>query len=502
MDYLIALDEGTTSARTIVFNERGETVSVAQREFDQHFPRPGWVEHDARQIRDVQFATAREAMKQAGCTPAQVAGIGITNQRETVVLWDRRTGEPVSPAIVWQDRRTSEAMARIAADSAQVAEIQRRTGLKPDPYFSGSKLRWLLDEVDGARAAADAGHLAFGTIDCWLLWCLSGGAVHATDASNASRTMLWNIRECAWDPELLRMFDIPESVLPEVVPSWGELGAVTVEGLAGTGVRGMLGDQQAALFGQGAFGRGDAKVTFGTGCFLLENTGNEAVESEHGLLSTVAWMNPERAVTYALEGSVFMGGASIQWLRDGLGLIEEAAQVNELAGSVPDSGGVILVPAFAGLGAPRWDSGARGALLGMTRGTTAAHVARATLEGIAHSVADVIDAMKQDAGAGASELRVDGGAAASDLLMQIQADLLGVTVARPKRLETTAFGAAAAAAIAAGVFAGPEAIDEHRAIDRRFEPALDAAGRARLRSDWARAVPRAMGWVQADGPGA
>lgn len=490
MAMLLALDEGTTSCRAIVFGLDGTVHGVAQAPIQQHFPQPGWVEHDACEIRDRQFQMARKAMQAAGCSGADIAGIGITNQRETTVLWDRRTGTPIHHAIVWQDRRTARRMADIAADTGLCSDLCHRTGLQCDPYFSASKLQWLLDHVDGARAAADAGHLAFGTIDCWLLWCLTDGGVHATDASNASRTLLYNIHEGCWDPELLRLFEIPESVLPEVLPSWGDIGAVGVEGLEGLSVRGMIGDQQSALLGQGAVRAGDAKTTYGTGCFLLLNTGDTPVVSNHGLLTTIAWQSPTQGTTYALEGSVFMGGATVQWLRDGLQLISDAAQVNVLAGSVPDSGGVILVPAFAGLGAPHWNADARGGILGLTRGSTDAHVARAALDGIACSVHDLLEAMEQDAHVTLRALRVDGGAAASDLLMQIQADLCNVPVLRPRMLETTAFGAAMAAALGAGVLDDPEGIADHCMIDRTFEPDHDAEAVQQHLARWKRAVHR------------
>jgi len=494
MAMLLALDEGTTSCRAIVFGLDGTVHGVAQAPVQQHFPQPGWVEHDACEIRDRQLHVAQEAMQTAGCLAADIAGIGITNQRETTVLWDRRTGKPIHRAIVWQDRRTADRMADIAADTDLCSDLCRRTGLQADPYFSASKVQWLLDHVDGARAAADAGHLAFGTIECWLLWCLAGGRVHATDASNASRTLLYNIHEGCWDAELLRLFEIPESVLPEVVSSWGDFGTASVDGLngclAGIAVRGMIGDQQSALLGQGAVHVGDAKTTYGTGCFLLLNTGDTPVASNNGLLTTIAWQSPTRGTTYALEGSVFMGGATVQWLRDGLQLINDAPQVNVLAGSVPDSGGVILVPAFAGLGAPHWNADARGGILGLTRGSTDAHVARAALDGIACSVHDLLEAMKQDAHVTLRALRVDGGAAASDLLMQMQADLCNVPVLRPHMLETTAFGAAMAAALGAGLLDDPESVADHCEIDCTFEPNHDAESVQQQLTRWRRAVQR------------
>ena len=490
MALMLALDEGTTSCRAIVFNQDAAVKGLAQSPIEQYFPQPGWVEHDAVEIRDKQIAVAQQAMAQAGVGERDIAGIGITNQRETVVIWDRSTGEPIHNAIVWQDRRTADHMATLEADTALSADLRARTGLRADPYFSASKAQWLLNHVDGARGAAENGRLAMGTIECWLLWCLTGGRVHATDASNASRTLLYNIHDRCWDPELLRCFQIPEAVLPQVVPCWGDIGEANVEGLKGIGIRGMIGDQQSALLGQGAVARGQAKTTYGTGCFLLLNTGDEAVTSNNGLLTTIGWMSPDGAATYALEGSVFMGGATVQWLRDGLGIIETAKEVGTLAESVPDTGGVVLVPAFVGLGSPHWNADARGALLGMTRGTTHAHIARAALEGIACSVHDLLRAMEEDAGVMLSTLQVDGGASASNLLMQMQADLLNVPVVRPTMLETTAFGAAAAAGMGAGVFDGPSCIAEHGTIDRRFEPDHDVEHASSVLARWQRAVHR------------
>ncbi len=495
MSMLLALDEGTSSCRTVAFDLDGNIKAVSQQEFRQHYPRPGWVEHDASEIRDRQLQTLSAVLGQLDGGERDVCGVGITNQRETVVVWDRRTGEPIHRAIVWQDRRTAAAMAHLAEDSSIRELVRTRTGLVLDPYFSASKLQWMLDHVDGARAAADAGHLAFGTIECWLLWCLTGGKQHVTDASNAARTMLFDINAQCWDDELLRLFDIPASLLPEVVDCAGSFGAI--DAIDGLEVNGLIGDQQSALFGQGSLQPGDAKTTFGTGCFLLMNTGGEAVSSDRGLLSTVAWRLGGES-TWALEGSVFMGGASIQWLRDGLGIIDAAPDVNALAGSVDDSDGVILVPAFAGLGAPHWDAWGRAAILGMTRGTTAAHIARATLEGIALSVRDVLRAMEADSGISLHELRVDGGAAASDLLMQIQADVLDTAVLRPAMLETTAWGAASMAGIGAGVYASPEDAAGHWHLDKRFESAVDPARRDRKLRAWDRAVNSVRGWARDD----
>ena len=491
MSYLLSLDEGTSSCRAIVFDANASIAGVSQTDIRQHFPQAGWVEHDASEIRDSQLQVARDALARAGIGPADVASVGITNQRETVVLWDRSTGEPVHNAIVWQDRRTADRMKVIADDASASADLQQRTGLRPDSYFSASKLQWLLDNVDGARTAARDGRLAFGTIECWLLWCLTGGKVHATDASNASRTLLYNIHEGQWDAELLRCFDIPEPLLPEVVPCWGDLGTTAVDGLDGMHIGGMLGDQQAALLGQGAVASGQGKTTYGTGCFLLLNTGSTPVVSRHGLLTTIAWQASNGDTTYALEGSVFMGGATVQWLRDGLGIIESAKDVNAKAESVADTGGVVLVPAFAGLGAPHWDAEARGAILGMTRGTTSAHIARAALLGIACSVHDLLQAMKLDAGCTLDALRVDGGASASDPLMQMQANLLDVAVERPFVLETTAWGAAAAAAMGVGLISDPGELQKHCRIEHRFEPDHNAGVTDRILERWTRAVHRA-----------
>ena len=493
MAAILALDEGTTSCRAIIFTDGGERIATAQREFEQIYPKPGWVEHDATEIFTTQADMAKQVLAETGLSPSDLAGIGITNQRETVVLWDRRTGEPVHNAIVWQDRRTADLMDRWRGGGNDEM-VRAKTGLLLDPYFCASKLSWLLDNVEGARAAANDGHLAFGTIECWLLWKLSDGIVHSTDESNACRTLLYDIHARCWDDELLRLFDIPASILPEVVPCSGELGETTMFG-GMMPIRGMIGDQQSALFGQACIHPGMAKSTFGTGCFLLMNTGEQAVESQSGLLTTIAWSTPDSKCTYALEGSVFMGGATIQWMRDGLGIIKSAPEVNELADSVPDSGGVVLVPAFAGLGAPYWDPWARGAILGMTRGTTAAHVARAGLEGIACSVTDLLHAMTNDSEISLAEVRVDGGAAASNLLMQIQADLLDVDVLRPTLLETTAFGAASMAGLAAGLLDEPGAMGEHWTLDRRFTPSIDDEKRKELMSRWSQGVKRAQHWA-------
>ena len=495
MPFLLALDQGTTSSRAIVFAEDGSIAATAQKEFRQIYPQAGWVEHDAREIWATQRGVAAEALERARIGARDVAAIGITNQRETVVLWDRRTGEPIAPAIVWQDRRTAAFCDELKSSGAE-EEIRRRTGLLADPYFSGTKLRWLLDNVDGARARAGRGELAFGTIDSWLLWNLTGGRVHATDPSNASRTMLYNVHSGDWDGELLRLLGVPREVLPEVRPSCGLFGE-TDAGVLGAPVRigGIAGDQQAALFGQACFSPGLAKNTYGTGCFLLMQTGAEAVESRHRLLTTVAWQADGR-LEYALEGSVFIGGAVVQWLRDGLGVIRSSEEVEALAASVEDSHGVYLVPAFTGLGAPHWDAYARGAIVGLTRGVTSAHLARAALESIAFQVADVVSAMEADSGLRLNELRADGGASRNNLLMQFQADLLGVPVVRAAVTETTALGAAYLAGLAAGVYTGREELARQWKAERRFEPRMAREEAAARRAQWSRAVERAKGWEQ------
>jgi glycerol kinase len=491
MPHVLALDQGTTSSRAIVFDPSGAQVATAQREFRQIFPQPGWVEHDPGEIWESQLAVAREALERAGLAARDLAALGITNQRETVVVWDRRTGEPVANAIVWQDRRTAPLCDRLKRDGREPL-VRERTGLVLDPYFSGTKLAWILENVPGAREAA--GRLAFGTVDSWLIWKLTGGALHATDVTNASRTLLWDLHAGDWSDELLGLLDIPRGILPEVRSS-SEVYAETLPGLLGAPVpiAGVAGDQQAALFGQACLRPGMVKNTYGTGCFLLMNIGDQPVASRHELLTTPAWRIGGRT-DYALEGSVFVAGAVVQWLRDGLGLIRSAAEVEALAASVPDSGGVVLVPAFTGLGAPHWDPYARGALVGITRGTTAGHLARAALEGIAFQVADVLAAMEADAGVPVAELRVDGGAAANDLLMQLQADLAGVPVIRPRVQETTALGAAYLAGLATGVWRDTDDIAAHWQVERAFEPALHRDRAAALRARWSRAVERAKGW--------
>lgn len=492
--FILSLDQGTTSSRAIVFNQAGEIRAVAQQEFRQIYPRAGWVEHDPLEIWNTQLATAREALTLSGVKAHEIAGIGITNQRETTVVWDRRSGVPVSNAIVWQDRRTAE-FCETLKRSGQAALIQRKTGLVVDAYFSGSKLRWILDHVPGARERAMRGELAFGTVDTWLLWHFTQGRLHITDPSNASRTMLFNLQTGDWDDELLEWFDVPREVLPQIRPSsegYGETAAALLG--ASVPLGGIAGDQQAALFGQNCFARGLAKNTYGTGCFMLMNIGAEAVPSKHQLLTTVAWRRQGRT-DFALEGSVFIGGAVVQWLRDGLGLIRSSSEVEALAASVPDSDGVYFVPAFAGLGAPHWDPYARGVIAGITRGTTAGHLARAALEGIAFQVADILDVMKQDSGVAMHELRVDGGACANNLLMQMQADLLQVPVVRPRIIETTALGAAYLAGLAVGFWKDAEAIQRVWQVDRTFEPRMPADEVARRRQRWSEALQRAKHWV-------
>jgi len=491
--FVLALDQGTTSSRAILFDRRGRPCAVAQQEFPQRYPRPGWVEHDPADLWESSRRVALAAVAEANATGADVAAIGLANQRETTLLWERRTGRPVARAIVWQDRRTADSCRRLRAAGLEPL-VRRRTGLLLDPYFSGTKLAWLLDHVPGARRRAERGELAFGTVDTWLLWQLTGGRVHATDASNASRTLLFNLRTGRWDAELLRALRIPAEVLPEVRASSGSFGEVAaLPALRGVPITGVAGDQQAALFGQACFRSGMAKNTYGTGCFLLLHTGGRPVASRHRLLTTVAWKIGGR-LEYALEGSVFNGGAVIQWLRDGLGLIARSADVEALAARVPDSGGVYCVPAFTGLGAPHWDAGARGAIVGLTRGATAAHLARAALESIAFQSADLLAAMQADAGLRLGEVRVDGGAAVNNPLMQFQADLLRVPVVRPRTIETTALGAAYLAGLAAGIWKDRDEIGGLWRAERMFVPRAPAAAMRRRQVGWTRAVERAKGW--------
>ena len=494
MTHVLALDQGTTSSRAIVFDRDGRMLAVAQKEFEQHFPAPGLVEHDPDEIFGTQVGVAAEALSKAGLSRGDLAAVGITNQRETVVIWDRKTGRPIHRAIVWQDRRTAGDCDRLVQDGAQDM-VRKKTGLVIDPYFSATKIRWLLDHVDGARARAERGELCFGTVDSWLVFRLTGGELHVTDASNASRTMLFDIHRGAWDDELCALFGVPRAMLPEVRGSSEVYGEVhSAQALAGVPIAGIAGDQQAALFGQMCVDEGLAKNTYGTGCFLLTNTGDRAVESKNRLLTTVAWQRGG-ATEYALEGGVFVGGAVVQWLRDGLGLIRRSEDVEGLANSVKDNGGVYLVPAFAGLGAPFWDSYARGTICGITRGTTAGHIARAALEGIAFQVADLVDAMAADCGRKIEELRVDGGAASNNTLMQMQADFLRVPVVRPTITETTALGAAYLAGLAVGYWKTTEDIAANWKVDRRFEPAGDDATVEAQRQRWREAVERSGGWA-------
>lgn len=496
MRYLLALDEGTTSARAIVFDETGAICGLAQQEFKQHYPQPGWVEHDAEEIWRAQYAVAEEAIARAKIPPADIAGIGITNQRETAVLWDRRTGEPIAPAIVWQDRRTAPLCEALRAAGHEDL-IRTRTGLVIDAYFSATKIAWLLDNVPGARARAERGELAFGTIDTWLVWKLTGGAVHVTDASNASRTLLCDIQRVVWDDELLKLFNIPRSLLPEIRSSSEVYGttSVNLQGRRDIPIAGIAGDQQAALFGQRCFQPGQIKTTYGTGCFMLQNIGNTATVSQQRLLTTIAAGCGKTKTSYALEGSVFIGGAVVQWLRDGLGIIAKSSEVSALAVTVPDSGGVLFVPAFSGLGAPHWDSQARGMMIGLTRGTTKAHIARAALEAIAFQVADLLDAMRSDSRLSIDAMRVDGGAANDDLLMQIQADLLGIPLLRPEVTETTALGAAYLAGLATGVWCDTETLAAQPEKLHRIEPQHDPKIAEAARARWQAAVERAKNWA-------
>jgi glycerol kinase len=494
MTYILALDQGTTSSRSIVFDARGNIVAIAQQEIQQIYPQPGWVEHKPLEIWSSQLATARQVLSKAGISAAQVRAVGITNQRETTVVWNRHTGQPIYNAIVWQDRRAEPACAALRAQGMAPA-IQQKTGLLVDAYFSGTKLQWILDNVDGARAQAAAGDLLFGTIDCWLLWQLTGGAVHATDVSNAARTMLFNVHHNTWDAELLDALRIPAALMPQVQASASLFGEVQATHLGHVlPVGGMAGDQQSALFGQACFSAGMAKNTYGTGCFMLMHTGAQFQTSANGLITTSA-AQPSAVPEFALEGSVFVGGAVVQWLRDGLGAIQSSAEVQALAESVPDNGGVMVVPAFTGLGAPYWNPEARGTITGLTRGSTRAHIARAALESIAFQSAALLLAMARDAqAAGAAplrELRVDGGACVNNLLMQFQADLLGIPVLRPQVTETTALGAAYLAGLSTGVYSGIDDISALWQIERRFEPSISPAAAAELMQRWEHAVRQA-----------
>jgi glycerol kinase len=493
--FILALDSGTSSVRSIVFDARGREVSSAQKEFRQFFPQPGWVEHCADEIWRMQVQTARRALREAGITASQLAAVGITNQRETIVVWEKASGKPIHHAIVWQDRRTAGACAKLKARGLE-RDTTKRTGLVLDPYFSATKIAWILDHVRGARARAERGELLAGTIETWLTWKLTNGAVHVTDPSNASRTLLFNLSSGDWDGLLLRRFNVPRAMLPRIVPSSGVCGTVARVHLgAQVPIGALIGDQQSALFGQLCTAPGMAKCTYGTGCFLLANTGSTIVRSRSRLLTTVAWQIQGAPTQYALEGSVFMGGAAVQWLRDGLQIIKKSQGVNALAARVPDSGGVVLVPAFTGLGSPYWDASARGAILGMTRGTTKAHIARATLESIAYQVADLIHAMEHDVRRRVGELHVDGGAAASDLLLQLQANILGTRVQRPRVLETTALGAAMLAGLAVGVWKSQAALRTFRQVDKTFRSTMSAAERRAGIKLWHKAVSRAGNWA-------
>ncbi|MFN9854093.1 MAG: glycerol kinase GlpK [Planctomycetota bacterium] len=495
--FVLALDQGTTSSRAILFDRQGNVFGVAQREFEQHYPKAGWVEHDANEIWETQLAVAREVLAKTNTSASSIAAIGITNQRETTVLWDRRSGKPVHRAIVWQDRRTADRCDELRR-AGHAPRVESTTGLVLDPYFSGTKLAWLLDHVPGARALADDGHLAFGTIDAWLIWNLTGGRLHATDSSNASRTMLMRLRTGQWDEEMLQLLRIPRSVLPEIRNSSEVLGATEADLLgAPIPIAGVAGDQQAALFGQNCVHHGMAKNTYGTGCFMLMHIGDTPTPSKRKLLTSVAW-STQRGIEYALEGSVFIAGAAVQWLRDGLVIIRSSAEVESLATSVPDNDGVYLVPAFAGLGAPHWDAYARGTIVGITRRTTAGHLARAALEGIAFQVADVLTAMGHDSEIPIRQLRVDGGASANDLLMQFQADVMQVPVVRPRIIETTALGAAYLAGLAVGYWASMEEIESLWQAERIFEPIMRADEAAQRRVRWAKALERSREWEEPD----
>jgi glycerol kinase len=492
--YVLALDQGTTSSRAIVFDQEGRPVSAAQREFRQIFPQPGWVEHDPKEILSSQRDTARQAVRESGISPKDLMAIGITNQRETTILWDRQTGEPIANAIVWQDRRTAAQCAELKEVGAE-SLVRERTGLVIDPYFSGTKIAWLLDNVPGARARAERGELAFGTVDTWLAWHLTGNRTHVTDVSNASRTLLFNIHMNDWDAELLELLRVPRAILPEVHPSAHAFGMLPASALGEPLViGGMAGDQQAAMFGQACHRAGMAKNTYGTGCFMLLHTGDKVVQSSSGLIATACAQT--RGKEFALEGSVFVAGAVVQWLRDGLEFFKRSSEIERLAASVLDSGDVYVVPAFTGLGAPYWDPNARGSISGLTRGTTRAHIARAALESIAFQSAELLEAMQKDSQQQLSELRVDGGATANDLLMQFQADLLGVPVVRPQVPETTALGAAYLAGLTVDLWKSRDELASHWKAERRFEPRMGAAERQDRMSRWRDAVTRARSWAK------
>lgn len=493
--YLMALDQGTTSSRCIIFDDDEKIVAVAQQEFPNYFPAPGWVEHDPREIWNSQLTVMRQAISKAGLSASDIAAIGITNQRETTIIWDRRTGEPVYNAIVWQCRRTADYCDELKAQGL-TDKIRSKTGLIIDSYFSATKIKWILDNIPGVRQRAERGELMFGTVDTWLIYNLTGGRVHATDPSNASRTMLFNIRNMCWDSELLELFGIPKPMMPQVLPSSGLFGYTAPELLGGSvAIAGVAGDQQAALFGQCCFEAGEVKNTYGTGGFMLMNTGTKPVFSQNGLLTSIAWSMGGKTC-YALEGSVFICGAAVQWLRDGLGLIAGAAESEQIAASIPDSDGVYFVPAFVGLGAPYWDAYARGALFGLTRATGRAHVVRAVLESMAYQTVDVLELMQKEAGVSLTSLRVDGGACANNLLLDFQADISGLPIIRPACIETTALGAANLAGLAVGVFGSADQIAQKWRVERRFDPHMNSSERVQRMAGWHKAVSRTRGWTQ------
>jgi glycerol kinase len=494
--FILALDQGTTSSRAIVFDQKGTIINTAQKEFQQHYPKAGWVEHDGNEIWSTQAGVAAEAITGAGLNGSNIAAIGITNQRETTLIWDRKTGKPVYNAIVWQDRRTSDYCDELKQQDGLIDKIRDKTGLIIDSYFSATKIRWILNNVEGVRERAEKGELAFGTMDSWLIWNFTRGETHITDVSNASRTMIYNIHDLKWDKELLELFEIPESLLPEVKPSSEVYGETKTTIFASkVPIAGIAGDQQAALFGQRCIESGMVKNTYGTGCFMMMNTGEKAIESKNNLLTTIAWQ-VDGKTEYALEGSIFIAGAVVQWLRDELGLIRNSSDVEKLAASVDDNDGVYLVPAFAGLGAPHWDQHARGTMVGLTRGTNSGHIARAALEGIAYQVMDVLKAMEADSGIDILELRVDGGATANDLLMQFQADILRAPVVRPKVLETTALGAAYLAGLAVGYWKDDKEINKQWQVDRKFESQMERSDADQLVDGWNRALKAAKSWSE------
>lgn len=492
--YILAIDQGTTSSRTVLFDAHGKISGMVQQEFQQYFPQPGWVEHDPQEILKTQLYTLSKVLQDNSVAPGEIKAIGITNQRETTVVWDRRTGQPVHPAIVWQDKRTAPICESLKQRGLE-KHVRENTGLVIDSYFSATKLKWILDNVEGARAKAENGELAFGTIDTWLIWNMTGGKVHATDYSNASRTMLYNIRNLAWDETMLRELDIPKSLLPDVKPSAADFGSFEINGVS-IPIRGVAGDQQAALFGQACFEPGMAKNTYGTGCFMLMNTGTEIQQSQNGLITTIAW-GLDGKVEYALEGSVFIAGAAVQWLRDSLHLIDQSKDSEYFAAKALGSNDVYVVPAFAGLGAPYWDMYARGAIFGLTRDTGKDHLIKATLESLAYQTRDILQAMQDDAGITLATLKVDGGACANNILMQFQADILGAQVERPKVVESTAQGAAYLAGIQVGLWK-KEDIKRNRVVEKCFVPAMDADQRDKLYRGWKKAVQRTMGWIDPD----